>query len=155
MPTLRVMIQLVLLLVFVAGLRTALGRRFQRGRAPRVVFVDRGRGFYNAGTGVITPEFKAALAQHNLKPFMGDHASQQPGALQEMMLHETAVAWIRRCLTWSLPAKPWEESLGDYSKRLKEVVHMVNSVYDVEGLCKELPQRVQALRAAHGGRLPK
>ena len=139
----------------VASVRAALNLRFQRVPPPCVVFVDRGRGFYNAGIGMITPEFNAALAEHKLKPFMGDDASRQPGSLQEMMLHETAVAWIRRGLTWTLPVKPWEETVAAYSQRLKEVVRVINSEYDVEGLCKELPDRVQALHAARGGRLSK
>ena len=91
---------------FVAKVRAALNIRFQGATPPRVLFVDRGCGFYNAGNGAITPEFKAALQEHNLTALMSDDAAQQPGSLQEMMLHETAVAWIRRGLTWTLPAKP-------------------------------------------------
>ena len=38
----------------VGKIRSALNIRFQGGNAPRVIFVDRGSGFYNAGTGAIT-----------------------------------------------------------------------------------------------------
>ena len=86
---------------------------------------------------------------------MGDDAARQPGSLWEMMLHETAVSWIRRGLTWSLPPKPWEESVDDYTARLKAVVQRINSEYNVEGLCKELPLRVRDLHEAQGGRLGK
>ena len=115
---------------------------------PRTVFVDRGAGFYNAGT-------SAAPADHGLQAFMGDDASQQPGSLWEMMLHETAVSWIRRGLTWSLPPRPWEESPIGYARRLRAVVRDISTHYNVEGLCRELPQRVLDLSAAQGGRLGK
>ena len=139
----------------VAKVRAALGARFRGGSLPRTVFVDRGVGFYNAGTGGITQEFKAALADHGLKAFMGDDASQQPGSLWEMMLHETAISWIRRGLTWSLPPWPWEESPIGYARRLRAVVRDISTHYNVEGLCRELPQRVLDLNAAQGGRLGK
>ena len=100
-------------------------------------------------------EFKAALADHGLKAFMGDDASQQPGSLWEMMLHETAVSWIRRGLIWNLPPRPWEETPTEYACRLRAVVADINTRYDVEGLCRELPQRVLALHDAQGGRLDK
>ena len=114
-----------------------------------------GAGFYNAGTGGITHEFKAALADHGLRAFMGDDASQQPGSLWEMMLHETAVSWIRRGLTWTLPPRPWEETPTEFARRLRAVVEDINARHRVEGLCRELPQRVRALHAAQGGRLDK
>ena len=71
------------------------------------------------------------------------------------MLHETAVAWIHRGLTWSLPSKPWEEAFEAFGARLREVVQKVNTEYNVQGLCKQLPQRVQDLHDAEGGRLGK
>ena len=139
----------------VAKVRAVLSARFRGAPQPRTVFVDRGAGFYNAGTGGITPEFKAALADHGLRAFMGDDASQQPGSLWEMMLHETAVSWIRRGLTWTLPPRPWEETPTEFARRLRAVVEDINARHRVEGLCRELPQRVQALHAAQGGRLDK
>ena len=139
----------------VAKVRAALNIRFPAVSGPRVLFVDRGSGFFNAGTGAITHEFKTALQDHQLTAFMGDNAALQPGSLQEMMLHETAVAWIRRGLTWSLPPKPWEETIEAFGARLREVVQKVNTEYNVQGLCKQLPQRVQDLHDAEGGRLGK
>ena len=47
---------------------------------------------YNSGNGHITAGYKQALRDHSLRAFMGDDASEQPGELQELMLHETAVA---------------------------------------------------------------
>ena len=52
-------------------------------------------GFYNAVTGRITPGYRAALQANGLRAFFNDDASVQPGQLQEVMLHETAVAWMR------------------------------------------------------------
>ena len=71
------------------------------------------------------------------------------------MLHETAVAWIRRGLTWTLPPKPWEETVAAYTIRLKQVVRRINEEYNVEGLCQQLPERIQKLYEAEGGRLSK
>ena len=85
----------------------------------------------------------------------GDDAPQQPGSPWDMTLHEAAVSWIRRGLTWSLPPRPWEESPIGYARRLRAVVRDINTHYNVEGLCRELPQRVLDLNAAQGGRLGK
>ena len=133
----------------------ALQQRFRGTDCPRTVFVDRGKGFFNPGTGRITYQFQHALADHGLSPFMGEDASAQPGMLQEMMLHETAVAWIRKGLTQTLPMRAWEETVDDYASRLKEVVRRVNTHYDVDGLCRALPARIQLLVDAQGGKLGK
>ena len=116
---------------------------------------DRGVGFYNAGTGGIAQELKAALADHGLEAFMGGDAPQQPSSLWEMTLHEAAVSWIRRGLSWSLPPRPWEESPIGYARRTRAAAQGINTHYNVEDLCRELPQRVLDLNAAQGGRLGK
>ena len=59
---------------------------------PSWVFVDRGKGFYNLGNGKITTAYKAALKGCGFKAFWGDDASVQPGKMQEVHLHETAVS---------------------------------------------------------------
>ena len=92
---------------------------------------------------------------HRLTAFMGGNAARQPVSLQELMLREAAVTGLLRGLTWSLPAKPWEETVEDYSARLRDVVRKVNEEYNVEGLCRELPDRVEALYSAEGGKLRK
>ena len=86
---------------------------------------------------------------------MGDDASLQPGALQEVMLHETAVAWCRYKLARCVPARAWLETPEEYRSRLKAVVAEVNANHDVDALCKELPARVAQLLLAEGGRLAK
>ena len=86
---------------------------------------------------------------------MGDDASQQPGALQEVMLHETAVASIRYKLSFCVPARPWLESAEEYGARLKAVVAEVNREQDLESLSRELPTRAQLVYDAGGGRIGK
>ena len=85
----------------------------------------------------------------------GDDASEQPGELQELMLHETAVAWCRYRFARCVPPRPWLETSADYGRRLKAVVADINRCLDVDQLCRELPSRVSLLLAAEGGRLAK
>ena len=84
---------------------------------------------------------------------MGDDASIQPGSLQELMLHETSVAWIRHRLAKSVPAKAWEESRDAYATRLKRIVDEINKCHDVEGLCRGFVTRIDKLVDRKGGRL--
>ena len=139
----------------VAKVRAALNVRFPGGDAPTTLFTDRGAGFFHPGTGGITAGFQQALRDHGLRAFMGDDASLQPGALQEVMLHETAVAWCRNKLARCLPARPWLETPEEYRTRLKAAVAEINATHDVDSLCKELPARVAQLSLAEGGRLAK
>ena len=103
----------------------------------------RGQGFYRARGGKITPEFKAALTEHDLKPYYGDDASVQPGNLQEVMLHETALAWIRHWEPKMRPVQPWTETREGLGKRLRGICKDINENCDVEGLCRKLPKRIQ------------
>ena len=86
---------------------------------------------------------------------MRNDASQQPGALQEVMLHETAVAWIRYKLARCKPARPWLETVEEYGSRLKAVVAEVNQAHDLDNLCRELPGRAQQVIDEDGGRISK
>ncbi len=43
----------------------------------------------------ITEEYKTALRENRWKTFYRDCAAVQPGSLQEVLLHETAAAWIK------------------------------------------------------------
>ena len=117
--------------------------------------VDRGRGFYHIPTGKITSSYEAALKEHGFKNLMGNDASKQPGHMQELMLHETTVAWMRTLLTETTPKKCWTESREEYTARLKRCADFINKNYDVEGLCKGLPQRIKGIIKAEGGRIPK
>ena len=103
----------------VAKVRAAINIRFQDDDKPDVLFVDRGKGFFNPRTAQVTPQFKDAAATHGFKIFMRDNARLQPGNLQEAMLHETAVGWMRKRLAVTVPANPWLETVEEYSARLK------------------------------------
>ena len=49
----------------------------------------------------------------------------------------------------------WEEGRDAYRTRLKSCAAYINAHYDVEGLCRALPERLQELAAREGGRLRK
>ena len=93
------------------------------------------------------------MATNGFKAFMGDNAALQPGSLQEMMLHETAVAWIRRRQTLTTPKSPWDESVEDFGQRMRGIVNDINENVDVAGLCQAFLKRVEELIERRGGRL--
>ena len=142
--------------VLVQKVRAALNIRFQgRGEAaPKVVWTDRGKGFYD-GAGKITTQYKSALHDNDLKPFWGDDASIQPGKLQEVHLHETAVSWLRYQLMISIPNVEWKETREQYTARIKACCAKINQSYDVDGLCRAFPRRIQALIDSEGDRINK
>jgi hypothetical protein len=109
--------------------------------------------FYSIGTGNITTKFRQALADHGLKNLMGNCAAVQPGHMQEVLLHEAAVAWIRHRLTTSTPPNAWLEAPAQYEKRLKGVVEDINVNLDVDGLCDNLLMRVEKVIETGGGRV--
>ena len=141
---------------FVQKLRAAVNTRFRSDIArPDIVFVDRGGGFYN-GTSKITTEFAGALRANGFKAFHGDDASIQPGRSGDLWLHETAVSWVRERLKRSLPKDPWTETEEQFAKRLKTAAENVNANHDVEGLCREMPDRMHKLaHETKGDRLRK
>jgi len=133
--------------------RHALNIRFQGSTPPRTLFTDRGQGFYNIRGGRITDKFKASLRANSLKMYYGDDASVQPGNLQEVLLHETAVSWIRYREARQRAVRSWEETVGDFGTRMKRIVQDINDTLDVEGLCRAHPKRVQAVIDAEGDRI--
>ena len=96
-----------------------------------------------------------ALRCRDLRAFFLADASVQPGQLQEVMLHETAVSWMRDRLTKTLPKRCWEETLEAYRARLKACAAQINSACDVDGLCRVLPSRVMELDRRQGDRPAK
>ena len=103
----------------------------------------------------VAEEFDDALRAHGLRAFMGQDARQQPGSLQEVMLHETAVAWWRSLLSQSTPRAPAEDTRDAYLTRLREACAHVNDNFDVDGLSWELPGGVQQHLELKGDKLPK
>ena len=143
--------------ILVQKVRAALNMRFQSGTpaAPKILYTDRGKGCFDICTGAITNEYRQALHEHGLRAFWGQNASAQPGHLQEVHLHETAVSWLRYRLTQSTPASPWKETRKQFTARIKECCADINRSLDVEGLCKGFPKRVQMVLAAKGDRITK
>ena len=140
--------------LMVAKIRTILNIRFPGCNAPRILFTDRGNGFYESGSGKITGGYRRALRQHRLQAFMKADASIQPGCLQDLMLHETAMAWVRNRLKKTVPKVAWHESVEEYGERLKQVAAYIEGKYNVGGLCRELPDRVAELHKRRGDRIP-
>ena len=138
---------------FVHKLRVSINNRF-RDDQPGTVFVDLGGGFYQGGT--ITHELKFALKENDFKAFHGDDASIQPGSSGDLWPHETSVSWVRHRLAVTVPAEPWEETEEELGVRLKAAASWVNQHHDVEGLCREMPQRMHDLvYKTQGQRLDK
>ena len=138
----------------VAKVRSALNVRFQSSASqPKVLFTDRGRGFYFTNSGAITKEYKQAFDLNDLQAFMGDKAIRQPGSMQDFLLHETAVSWLRHRLAQSTPKKCWAETRQDYGRRLKRCCEEVNNDLNVEGLSRQLPKRLKMLTDSGGDRL--
>jgi hypothetical protein len=136
-------------------LRPILNIRFPNESQPKIVMTDRGKGFYHPFTAKITKKYKAGLESVGLKPFMGDDASEQPGTMGDLMLHETAVAWVRLKIGRSTPAQPWLETPEQFKARMQQVCREVNAEYEVENLCRELPSRLKDLKDRGGDKLKK
>ena len=71
------------------------------------------------------------------------------------MLHETAMALVRKQLKRTVPKEPWKETVEAYFARLKEVAAYINLKHEVGNLCRELPERVQMLLDSKGDRIAK
>ena len=77
-------------------------------------------------------------------------------AVGDVLLHETAISWLRREEESSRPLKPWEETPAELSRRIQLCVSRINRDFDVRGLCMEFPGRLDTLaKTTYGDRLPK
>ena len=69
-------------------------------------------------------------------------------------MHETAVSWIRfreeRCRV----RNPCEETVPEFTARLRGIVQEINDKLDVEQLCRDVPKRLQELVDRKGDRIP-
>ena len=129
-------------------------------RKPRTIFTDRGPGFYHRTWGTITGDYESACREHGFKPWQGSNAKKgphaQPGDIGDVLLHETAISWMRRREEATRPTKPWEETPHDVAARLQAAVCHVNEQFEVRALCMEFPQRLHDLvNKTRGDRLPK
>ena len=131
-----------------------LGRKQEH---PSVVFTDRGPGFYHPSQGSIFPEYANALEEHGFTAWAGDHAKWQPPDIADILLHETAVSWVRQYLkthpiNWGINQARNIQRCGEL---LADAADYINTYHDVEGLCHELPERLKELRDEAGERLSK
>lgn len=104
---------------------------------PETVFSDRGPGFYHPSQGTINPHYAAALSEHGFTPWAGDHALWQPGDIPDLLLHETAVSWVRKFLRQH-PVKIGENmarNISNLEEKLQEAVDHINTYYEVEDTC--------------------
>ena len=92
---------------------------------------------------------------NGFRPFAGNDASRQPPDIPDVLLHETAVAWIRHYLKQHPFCR--SGSLDEQEQRLKKVMadgcKYINSNYDVERLCKAFPARLEELVKRKGALL--
>ena len=146
--------------LFVGRLPALLSRMLgPAAKKPRVVFSDRGPGFYHRTTGSITGEYEVACREHGFKPWCGPNARKgpraQPPDIPDVLLHETAISHLRARVFKSTPAKPWEETPRELETRLEAAAAHANAEYRLADLCREFPHRLERLvRETHGDRLP-
>ena len=124
-------------------------------RWPRHVFTDRGTGLYNP-QGRVVLAYEGALRRNGFHLYWGPDASQQSPDMGDMLLHETAVSWFRNVMRKFKPdVLPWEETQAQWAVRARKAVAWVNAEYDVAGLCREFPSRLQHVIDGEGERLRK
>ena len=114
---------------------------------PRILFSDRGPGFYQGSTGHITQHYEAALRRNGFRPFAGHDASSQPPDVPDVLLHETVAAWIRNYLRVHPFSRSGSLDVQEAKLRvvLKECCQHINAQYDVDGLCHGFPERLRKL----------
>ena len=120
---------------------------------PTTLFLERGRAFFNPVSAKITPELALALEGTGLGTFWRGDASMQPGYCADIMLHETAVSWIRHQLSCTVPKAPWPETRVEYGARLRRAVFEINRRHNTAGLCDSLLPRLAELKRLDGDRL--
>ena len=128
---------------------------------PRTLFTDRGPGFYHRTHGSVTSDYAEACKKQNFKLWAGSDAKRgdhaQPPDIGDVLLHETAMAWVRAKLakTGQELKQPWKETPRELGKRLAGIMTDINQNCDVDGLCREFPERLETLKKRKGGRLDK
>ena len=87
------------------------------------------------------------------RPFAGDFAAEQPPDIPDVLVHETAISWVKLREGRTKPARPWEETREAFTARIRGIVQEVNASCDVEGLCRGFTKRLEELVEHKGGRL--
>ena len=138
----------------IKGLTSTLRRMLgANGRLPRTLFTDRGTGMY-IPAGQACSAFAEAVADEGFRLYWGADAVRQSPDMGDMLLHETAVSWIRARLRREKPeVHPWLESREQWSARAQRVLRNINMEYDVDGLCRAFPARLHNCVEGLGERL--
>ena len=124
-------------------------------RHPRTVFTDRGTGMY-IPLGKIVHKYEEAFQHAGFKPYWGDNAGRQSPDMGDLLLHETAVAWFRKRMVALKPeVLPWLETREMWCRRAHQAASYATNEYDVAGLCREFPARLQQCLDEDGERLRK
>ena len=126
-----------------------------RAALPRILFTDRGPGFYQSSHGAIVEAYAQALKANKFKPFAGANALWQPPDLADLLMHETVAAWVRRYFVAHpvMKTADLETNWRCFEKGLAECEAHINKNYDVHGLSESMPVRLQKLRDSRGDRL--
>ena len=105
--------------------------------------------------GFIAGACEQALADAGFKAYWGADARTQSPDMPDVLLHETAVGMFRKRLRREKPVvAPWLESVEQWSERAGKVVQHMNANYDLDGLCRRFPERLNELLQNSGERLP-
>jgi hypothetical protein len=122
---------------------------------PDHVFTDRGPGYYHPSSGTINAEYLASLTEKGITPWAGEHSKWQPPDLPDVLLHETAVSWVRKYLKQH-PVKlvaNMDENIRRVKDLLQEACVHINTYYEVDDLCNSFSKRLNKLVAKEGERL--
>ena len=120
-------------------------------------FSDRGPGFFHGKWGTITGDYESACRECGFKPWAGTNSKKgpraQPREIGDVLLHETAVSWLRREEEKTRPRAPWLETPVELERRMLAAVRHINKEFDVHGLTMQFPERLHTLVVTDGDRL--
>ena len=122
---------------------------------PRCVMSDRGPGFYQASSGTIVAAYREALTRNSFYTFAGYEAKWQPPDIPDILMHETVAAWVRTFFR-RYPFKQRPKVHQNYmlfAQKLRKCESHINANYDVDGLCRSFPSRIDDLVRSKGDRL--
>ena len=140
---------------FIAKLPGILASRLGDDAMPRVIFSDRGPGFYQSSSGHIVATYAQALQAHGFRPFAGSDASGQPPDVPDVLLHETVVGWTRSYLK-KHPAKRSTDlaaNVAGWREAMAECRRHLEAERDIDDPCRSFPGRLRAPIASRGERL--
>ena len=128
-------------------------------RRARILFTDRGPGFYHRRWGTVTGDYESACREHGFKLWAGTNSKKgpraQPPDLADFLLHETVVPWLRSREERARPTRPWQETPHELEARLQQAADWANTWFDGRSLCMGVPKRLSAMVSeTHGDRLP-